>query len=183
MMDSLWRTITENLGVENVYYTMDGGKELSFEELQPVSVFPEDIPYMGSAFYFAHGDGRGDVIDGQADAFEGWGDIIDENGDVVEGFPFIVDETMVGDPPEGELSVYEAREGLSRYVLESGLVEDITQVIGRYTGIVEIDGAECYGIDLEGADGTLFFAVGGNGFIYRKNDAGVYELMKNDANG
>ena len=60
MMDSLWRTLTENLGAENIYYTMDGGKELTFEELYPVNEFPSDIPYMGSEFYFAHSDVRGD---------------------------------------------------------------------------------------------------------------------------
>ena len=60
MMDSLWRTLTENLDAENIYYTMDGGQELAFEELYPVNGFPSDIPYMGSEFYFAHADVRGD---------------------------------------------------------------------------------------------------------------------------
>ena len=60
MMDSLWQTLTTNLNAENIYYTMDGGKELTFEELYPVNEFPSDIPYMGSEFYFAHSDLRGD---------------------------------------------------------------------------------------------------------------------------
>ena len=63
MMDSLWRTLTENLNTENIYYTMDGGRELAFEGdmvLAPVSVFPPAIPYMRSDFYFAHDDVRGD---------------------------------------------------------------------------------------------------------------------------
>ena len=60
MMDSLWRTLTENLNAENIYYTMDVGRELFFEELYSVNVFPSDIPYMGSEFYFAHADVRGD---------------------------------------------------------------------------------------------------------------------------
>lgn len=60
MMDSLWQTLTTNLNAENIYYTMDGGKELTFEELYPVNEFPSDIPYMGSEFYFAHSDVRGD---------------------------------------------------------------------------------------------------------------------------
>ncbi len=59
MMDSMYRTLQEALH-EEVYYTMDGGKELIFDELYPVNVFPSDIPYMGSAFYFAHEDGQGD---------------------------------------------------------------------------------------------------------------------------
>ncbi len=60
MMDTLWRTLTVNLSVENIYYTMDGGKELSFEELLPINVFPADVPYMGSGFYFAHSDLKGE---------------------------------------------------------------------------------------------------------------------------
>lgn len=60
MMDSLWQTLTKNLNAENIYYTMDGGKELAFEELYSVKEFPSDIPYMGSEFYFAHTDVRGD---------------------------------------------------------------------------------------------------------------------------
>ena len=60
MMDSLWQTLTTNLNAENIYYTMDGGTELTFEELYPVNEFPSDIPYMGSEFYFAHSDVRGD---------------------------------------------------------------------------------------------------------------------------
>lgn len=60
MMDSLWQTLTKNLNAENIYYTMDGGKELTFKELYAVNAFPSDIPYMGSEFYFAHTDVRGD---------------------------------------------------------------------------------------------------------------------------
>ena len=60
MMDSLWRTLTENLDAENIYYTMDGGQDMVFEELYPVNTFPSDSPYMGSDFYFAHADVQGD---------------------------------------------------------------------------------------------------------------------------
>lgn len=59
MMDSLYRTLMENFGDENIYYTMDGEKELAFEDLSPTSSFPSDIPYLGSPFYFGHADGRG----------------------------------------------------------------------------------------------------------------------------
>ncbi|MGN1412447.1 MAG: hypothetical protein ACI4WH_08100 [Oscillospiraceae bacterium] len=61
MMDSLWRTLTENLDTENIYYTMNGGKELVFKELYPINEIPSDTPYMGSQFYFAHADVKGDV--------------------------------------------------------------------------------------------------------------------------
>ena len=60
MMDSLWRTLTENLNAENIYYTMDGGRELVLEKMSPAQEFPSDIPYMGSGFYFAHDDVQGD---------------------------------------------------------------------------------------------------------------------------
>ena len=63
MMDSLCRTLTENLGVENIYYTMNGGQKLVVRELYPVSEFASDIPYMGSEFYSAHSNVQGDEVD------------------------------------------------------------------------------------------------------------------------
>lgn len=49
MMDSLWRTLTENLDAENIYYTMDGGQELVLEKpSSSINTFPSDVPYMGS---------------------------------------------------------------------------------------------------------------------------------------
>ena len=70
MMDSLWRTLTENLDAENIYYTMDGGQELVLENLSSsINTFPSDVPYMGSGFYAAHSDVRGDegpTEDGEA---------------------------------------------------------------------------------------------------------------------
>lgn len=56
MMDSLCHTLTENLDAENIYYTMDGGKELILDKMSPVKEFPSDTPYMGSEFYFANAD-------------------------------------------------------------------------------------------------------------------------------
>ena len=61
MMDSLYSTLTANLGEIEVYYTMDGGQDLAFDELYPVNVFPSDIPYLGSPFYFAHADVQGET--------------------------------------------------------------------------------------------------------------------------
>ncbi len=63
MMDSLWLTINDNLAPENVYYTMDGGKDLVFEALYPINQFPADLPYMGSAFHLEHAGGKGDLIE------------------------------------------------------------------------------------------------------------------------
>ena len=58
MMDSLCSTLAANLGEVEVYYTMDGGQDLAFDELYPVNVFPADTPYLGSPFYFAHANGQ-----------------------------------------------------------------------------------------------------------------------------
>ena len=60
MMDSLWRTLNQAFGA-TVYYTMDGGKELSFDELSPINSFSPDSPYMGEAFYLAHDDVKGEM--------------------------------------------------------------------------------------------------------------------------
>lgn len=81
MMDSLWRTLTKNLNAENIYYTMDGGKTLAFEQLYANNAFPSDTPYMGSEFYFAHDD----VTDSQTSYQGFWkypdGSILEINGD------------------------------------------------------------------------------------------------------
>lgn len=61
MLDSLYQTLKTNQSSGgDIFYTMDGGKELALEDLSPVSAFTLDTPYMGSAFYFAHSDVRGD---------------------------------------------------------------------------------------------------------------------------
>ncbi len=60
MLDSLWRTLRENIGAD-VYYRMNGGEDLVLPDMEPVSAIPADIPYMGSAFYF-NNDGRGDYF-------------------------------------------------------------------------------------------------------------------------
>jgi len=60
MLDSMELSVKRNLPfVEEVYYTMDGGEEL-FLYLDDPMGFILDTPYMGSAFYFAHEDVRGD---------------------------------------------------------------------------------------------------------------------------
>ena len=60
MLDSMELSVKRNLPfVEEVYYTMDGGEEL-FLYLDDPMGFTLDTPYMGSAFYFAHEDVRGD---------------------------------------------------------------------------------------------------------------------------
>lgn len=63
MMDSMRSTLQANDPDQAVYYTMDGGKPLVFEELSPVNEFPANIEYMGSPFYYAHDDVRGDGME------------------------------------------------------------------------------------------------------------------------
>lgn len=60
MMDTLWKTLTKNLGTENIYYTMNSGKELVLQKMSPSMTIPSDTPYMGSEFYSAHSDVKGD---------------------------------------------------------------------------------------------------------------------------
>lgn len=60
MMDTLCTTLTENLDAENIYYTMDGGQELVLQQMSPSMTIPSDTPYMGSDFYYAHDDVKGD---------------------------------------------------------------------------------------------------------------------------
>ena len=66
MLDSLYQTIVRNIPAmrtKDIFFTMDGGKELALENLAYPGTFTLDTPYMGSAFYFAHAGGRGDDID------------------------------------------------------------------------------------------------------------------------
>ena len=58
MMDSLCRTLTENLDAEKIYYTMNGGQELVLEKMSPPATIPSDTPYMGSEYYSDQGGGN-----------------------------------------------------------------------------------------------------------------------------
>lgn len=62
MMDSLWGTLTKNLDIKNVYYTMGDGKPLQLKNVSNATNFDTSSPYMGSAFYFAHSDVKGDNL-------------------------------------------------------------------------------------------------------------------------
>jgi hypothetical protein len=84
MMDSLWSTVIENLDYENVYYTMNSGIDLEFEELYPIKKFPSDLPYMGSAFYNAHANTHNGKILGGDDALVLVEYIMEERGEFSE---------------------------------------------------------------------------------------------------
>ncbi|MDR0804403.1 MAG: hypothetical protein LBN42_01285, partial [Oscillospiraceae bacterium] len=48
ILDSVWGTLQNNIGVKDVYYTMDGGKSLTFADKTPDITVPTDSPYQGS---------------------------------------------------------------------------------------------------------------------------------------
>jgi hypothetical protein len=80
MLDSMELSIKRNLPfVEEVYYTMDGGEEL-FLYLDDPMGFSLDTPYMGSAFYFAHTDLRGDDDPVDPADVNWWGEYGSEKG-------------------------------------------------------------------------------------------------------
>jgi hypothetical protein len=81
MMNSLWCTVIKNLDYENVYYTMNGGCDLEFDELYPIKKLPGDIPYMGSAFYNAHANTHNGEILSEDDALVLVEYIMEERGE------------------------------------------------------------------------------------------------------
>jgi len=144
MMDSLYMTIVRNLPSmeEKVFYTMDGGRELALENLSYPPSFTLDTPYMGSEFYLAHDDGRGDIIDEEpvdpADV-NWWGEYGSEVGllnivnynDRGMGWSFrftfdnfgVIDEGVAAlDPDTGILASYE------KYVFRFNLEQDTVTV-------------------------------------------------------
>jgi len=58
LLDSLALTIAKNINLQELVYTMDGGKTLVLENLSPPVSF--EGPYMLKDYYL---DGRGDIID------------------------------------------------------------------------------------------------------------------------
>lgn len=104
MMDSLYRTLIENFGEEDVFYSMDGERELEFEQLHPVSVFPINIPYMGSPFYFNHADGRGFIYN-EDEASDYLLEKLTEAGYVTNGTAVLADPDG-GDSWFGDMAVW-----------------------------------------------------------------------------
>ncbi len=82
MLDSLYRSIIENFGDPElpVYYSMDGWKTLKLKDMSFISEIPPDLQYMGSPFFFAHSDVKG------------------EDDNVTQGDP--PENTIQADPPE-----------------------------------------------------------------------------------
>jgi hypothetical protein len=103
MMDSLYRTLVANFGEDDVFYSTEDG-ELAFDELYPTNSFPARIPYMGSAFYFAHADGRGFIYN-EEEASDYLLEQFAGRGYSTEGTAIIF-EPEAGDPWFGEMAVW-----------------------------------------------------------------------------
>ena len=143
MMDSLYQTILKNIpDVEEVWYTMDGGKALVLENLSPPRNFTLDTPYMGRAFYEAHDGGRGDDIpvdpadvswSGTYTSDVGLLNIVNYNG---RSFRFTFDN--VNDRVEGVAAVDQEHPVLAEYGEFSfifNLDEDAIDIVGGdFTG-------------------------------------------------
>jgi len=131
MLDSLALTIAKNFNLQELTYTMDGGKTLVLEKLSPPVIF--NGPYMLKDYYL---DGRGDIIDEEpvdpADvAWAGeYGSEVgmltitdydeksfnfkfDNDGEILEG-------TAALDPETGILASYE--EYVFRFNMEQGTI-------------------------------------------------------------
>ena len=72
MLDSMYRTILENYGGEDgelqVFYSVKGGGTIT---LPTGAELPADLPYMGSPFFAAHDDVRGDSAEDGEPAWAG----------------------------------------------------------------------------------------------------------------
>lgn len=171
MMDSMLRTLNENY-YPVVYYTMDGGKELIFNELYPVNVFPSDIPYMGSPFYFTHADNRGDETI------------------PLDDYVFYIEEAPLESDPGDNITaldgaqiaydaLYEdlhtARNGDGRY--ESGASTEQQNIYIVFTGLDSVGGASYnykIGIGVDYGVGDYFTLYEGVAVTY---DRAVYILL------
>jgi len=110
MMDSLYRTLLENFD-EEIFYSMNGEKELAFEELYPTKTFPINIPYMGSPFYFNHADGRGHIYN-EDEASSYLMSMLEENGYDMNDTAIVVDESG-GDAWFGDMAVWYFTQGMN----------------------------------------------------------------------
>ncbi len=96
-----------------------------------------------------------------------------EHAESPNNIEFKFDKTMIGDSPEGTLSVFEAQELLAETVQpEKGKTAlEGCQFCYLFQGIVEIEGKEAYYIDFGSGNATDFtpersFAVSLDGEIY-----------------
>lgn len=172
MMDSLLRTIRENLPVETVYYSMDGGQDLQFlipEDMaaQGLPFLPADQPYEGSAFFVTHADGRGDLFEesDMGDDLPSW-----------NGFDFGPNLSYAEEiAPQGDFGDYpspaEAAMLTFRAMRDDGRIQDYSdakEYLMTLVDLAEINGEECYVYRCE--DGESY----GAGFAYAYQSGSVY---------
>lgn len=173
MMDSLVRTIKENLPVDEVYFSMDGGNELVFpnpEDMaaQGLPVLPTNQTYEGSAFFVAHADGRGDEFEGDLPQFgDGMGDKFEEddlpywNGmDFGPNLEYYEEYIIEGDSGD-YLNAAEGAKMTFETMRENGNIpgeySDNIQYKMVLVSLEEIDGEECYvyRLDVDEPTGTV----------------------------
>ena len=163
MMDSLYRTIIENFGGEDleVFYSNDGGQPIALELSYPPT-FPADTPYMGSPFYYAHAEGLDD------------GDLPYWNGfDFGPNLVYSESYEIEGDPGD-YLSAAEAAKLSFDTMKEEGFVPEYSDSV-QYEMILidlaDINDEECYvyRLDIDEPSGTL-----GAAYAYAYQSGNIY---------
>lgn len=172
MMDSLSRTIKENLPVETVYYSMEGGDELVFPNPEDMAAqglpsLPTDQPYEGSAFFMAHAEGKGDET--EVDDLPYW------NGmDFGPNLEYYEEYQLQGDPGE-YLNAAEGAKLTFDIMRENGNIpgeySDDTHYTMVLIGLEEIESEECYiyRLEVDEPTGTI-----GAAYAYAYQSGNIY---------
>lgn len=100
MLDSLARTVHNNIMGSTVYYSQNGGQPMGFEEMEGLEELPVDQPYYGSSYFalgsvvinpfthYSYADSENGLVLHYTDAFESLG-YVDADGNMA--FPLIED--------------------------------------------------------------------------------------------
>lgn len=158
MMDSLAMTLQKNLDHEKVYFTMDKGQVLRFDELYPVNEIPSDMPYEGSAFFFAHADVKGDMDDEEASGgndSQGGEDLPYWNGmDFGPNLTYSEEYKLQADPGD-YMNPAQGAQMVWAYVLEFGGLPAYSDDLDYQIVLVDlrdVKGAECYVYRIDSLD-------------------------------
>lgn len=180
MLDSMYRTIQENIGGDiDVFYSMDGWNTLTNEVLAPDGGFPKDLPYTGN-----HA-GRGDDLDADAGgSLEGDGDNgVDYWNDIDFGANLgYTEEYKLESDPGGSMNAAEAAKFTFDAMRDSKHVpeySDSTQYQMVLADLQNINGEECYVYRLEvdeptGTIGAAYAYAYQTGNIYMQGYGGQW---------
>lgn len=199
MMDSLARTIKENLQIEEVCYSMDGGKELAFQNPDDMAAaglasLPTDQPYEGSAIFASHAGEKGNDTENTNVPGEGTGDKTDDddlpywnginfgpNVEYGEEYTLGVDRGDYPNAAEGAKLTFDA-------VREGGNVPDYSDGT-KYTivlvGLEDIEGEECYVYRLDpdeptGTAGAAYAYAYKSGNVYMQGQGSQWVIVHNN---